>query len=454
MRKLVAKGTWAALVGVSMAHWSATGCEPACRLDGEVELCGSLVGLLGEVSAVPSTTDDGVFLKWPPVVLADGSMVFSSGWSLVRLGANGDTELLFDARAELSAPTVMEDGRLLVLSTGTQTWGAVVDPEVPGSATLINYLSHAQSPVAPFALGSARAYATLREHCAGVPVTLALSLPALSLIARLERSSPVKVLADGRLVMLRDANVVSEPWEYLASTSAGGDEEWRFEHPTGLIDFAPGPGGGLFVVTGGRELVQLTAIGATGWTYTPPCSDCNVIAAPTVTERGLYLIEARGYLPLDPCEILAGGDPQVVDELVALRPEGRERWRFDALDRVRSDALAPAGGATERLFPASRPAVATDGSLFVATDGAVVHVGRDGQELGSASYDRPSTSLLEIHDDGGFALGLHPTPLLTPDGTLVTWDGETLRLFRTRQRAARSGWIPPYGNLNNDSRAR
>jgi hypothetical protein len=104
--------------------------------------------------------------------------------------------------------------------------------------------------------------------------------------------------------------------------------------------------------------------------------------------------------------------------------------------------------------PAGRPVKATDGTLYVSNDGAVVMLDHDGQVNGLAVYD---ADVGEVTWQSTFVEpvqtwlnpGVRPSPVLAPDGVLYVWDGTHVRGFQTGKSAAQATWVAPFGGPSN-----
>lgn len=439
----------------------AAACNP-CQDDGELAICGDF-GELGWVESLWS----GQPLQWPAVATDHGTVLVVEGNQLNEVGREGGMFQLEQLPGTGSAPSLASDGRIFL---------AVGDPN--GAATVQGASNEGQlswtqtvggdSTTTPPAIGGDEVHVSVTSNLRANRELTTLRADDGSVVRTRDDASPAAVAADGCLQYLVEARDCGATFQALVTEEKDGTIRWRFSDDSGIRDFAPGPDGEVYVVTGNRSLVRVSSQGNAEWTFEPDCGDCNVAAAPTVTGDALYFPVWQGWAQNGGCD---DPDPQfpseeTLDPLYALRRDGSLLWKYDGFDTLsapydsNSAVLGPLWlnmQTTVRHHPSGRPTVAEDGTLYVATDGAVVALDRDGKQLGWAMYN--STAGETRSGDGGLMTfsstintGLTPSPVLGPDGSLYVWDGTSIRAFRTGRAAAKIPWGAPFGGYRNAGR--
>ena len=124
--------------------------------------------------------------------------------------------------------------------------------------------------------------------------------------------------------------------EQLVALTASGDKLWTYtetEH-RGIVDYSPGPGAMVYIVTEERALRAIDPAGNVKWTFVADCPECTIAGAPTVTHDRLYFPVWEGgewACQADRWATAWGTDP-----LYSLRFDGSVEWV--AHDRVAIDA--------------------------------------------------------------------------------------------------------------------
>jgi hypothetical protein len=142
------------------------------------------------------------------------------------------------------------------------------------------------------------------------------------------------------------------------------------------------------------------------------------------------------------------------DPLYALTRDGHLKWVYDGF-QTRGTDDEWMSGSTIHHHPAGRPTVGEDGTLFVATDGAVVSVSPEGKATGVALYDQ-NAGEVDGNWGGGWLnnAGVARPPVLDKDGTLYVFDGQEVRAFASGVPAANTPWVAPFGGVTNNGRLR
>ena len=445
----------AGLTGVAM---SACGTPDVCSTQDGVTVCGTF-GTRGYVSNVQA---QGV--TWPPIAVSDGRLLLAGHNDLVEIAPDGRVATLVQAPGAVAVPSSDAQGGIYLLSG--KDGGTTLQAYDPTTRTL-RWSAHLDgSPVGtPAAIAGDNVFVATNDGGSGATIWRVKSNDGTATTVH-DGASPAVIAADGTVRYLstptgRDSLAQVPMFTTLVAEDASGKELWRHDESAGIVDLAPGGNGETYIVTGtatGQDSHVLRRVNSNGdvaWTFRPDCGDCTVAAAPTVTGDTLYfpVWETRQSKPIDP--------------LYAIDTKtGVARWTFDGFDNVSvsvsgAKMLIPGSQnmvdkTTTRHHPAGRPVVAQDGTLFVASDGAVVALDKNGQLLGFAQYD---ASAGEVSSNGFLTLGkwlnagVRPSPVLGPDGTLYVSDGQTVRSFKTGRAASRTAWIAPYGGPTNDGRA-
>lgn len=459
-----------ALLGVSAAAiLPACGSDDSCKVSDGVTVCGEFGKELYVVQLSPQMTrrtswqqDSGpTAVQWPPVAVQQGRIVVARGSELIEVRSDGKIGKLVDGGSPLSAPSADDVGGLYAIgntsgSANVLAWNPSNGKTTDAAPRWTRSLSG--SPIGtPPSLGKDVVYAATSS--AGQAGTLySLDRKDGKVLRQRDDASPAAVLADGSVRYLAGAQGQftaggAPQYGKLIAEAADGTTLWTFTAQAGIVDFAPGPQGETYVVgAGNHELSRVSALGKAEWSFTPPCTDCNVAAAPTVADGNVYF----------PVWENAVRNP--VDPLYALRAQdGKQVWTFDGFD-TKEVSYAPYKSLSQPVnqtrtthHPSGRPVVAQDGTLYVSNDGAVAALDKNGQMLGLAMYDSQAG---EVHWEDTFVEpvqtwvnpGVRPSPVLGPDGVLYVWDGVNVRAFQTGRPAADQAWIAPFGGPSNSGR--
>ncbi len=440
-----------ALCAVSAACLLVAGCgtnSDVCKTSGGISVCGEF----GRSSYAVDL--GGQAVQWPPVAVQTGRIVLARGSELIEVRTDGTVSRIADTKQQLSTPSTDESGALyatgsvgqggnvLSYNGSTQRWSAPVTGVPAGT---------------PPTLSATTVYAATSSFT-GLNTLWLLERATGVVVGQRADASPAAVLADGSIRYLHTvvgsagtlgsgAPVYSE----IVAEGADGKQLWAYPIAAGIVDFAPGPAGETYAVgAGNHQLVRVSEKGVSEWAFTPPCTDCNVAAAPTVANGQVYF------------PVWENAVSHPVDPLYALDAKtGKLAWTFDGFD-TKNTSYSPfssSGSVTDstRHHPTGRPVVAADGTLYVSNDGAVAAIDKNGQLLGLALYD---ASAGEVSWNNSFASpmqtwinpGVRPSPVLAPDGTLYVWDGVTIRAFATSHAAISQAWIAPFGGPSNAGR--
>lgn len=450
MRKFL---TCLTLIAPLAATGLATGCgtETACHKSGNVMLCGDF-GTPIYTSQIGAND-----IEWPPVAIDNGRLIVAQGQKLLAISPAGAVSTLTDLQQPLTVPSQDDDGSVYVVGGGSNsaTVRAYGAAGVQGQPRWQKQIEGSPAGTPP-SIGEGVIYTATLDT--GLFV---LDAKDGSVVRHRDGASPAAVLNDGSIRYLAGPLVAGQVagapiYRSLVAEDAAGKALWSYEDSEGISDYAPGPSGETYIVTAQtHELRRVSADGKVAWSFHPPCADCTVAAAPTVTKDVAYfpVWEARKEQPIDP--------------LYAIGLEkGDVRWTYDGFSsnntsfapyKLMSPGSTPVDSTSTQHHPAGRPVVATDGTLFVATDGAVAALDHKGQLLGLAMYD---ASVGEVSASDNFMMrsatwinpGVHPSPVLGPDGTLYVWDGSKISAFRTGKQAERAAWIAPFGGPSNAGR--
>ncbi len=453
--KQLLHGASAGLVGVALG---ACGSPDVCSTQDGVTVCGTF-GSRGYVTNVQSQG-----ISWPPVAVSDGRLLVAGHTNLVEIAPDGRIATLVQAPGTVAVPSADATGGIFLLSG--KDGGTTLQAYDPTTRTLRWTAQLAGSPVGtPAAIAGDSVFVATNDGGSGATVWRVKSSDGSATSVH-EGASPAVIAADGTVRYLstpngRDSMAQVPMFTTLVAEDATGKELWRLDEPAGIVDLAPGGSGETYIVTGtasGQDSHVLRRVnngGDIAWTFRPDCGNCTVAAAPTVGTDTVYfpVWETRQSKPIDP--------------LYAIDAKtGASRWTYDGFDNVDvsisgAKLLIPGSQnmvdkTTTRHHPAGRPVIAQDGTLYVASDGAVVALDKNGQLLGFAQYDAAAG---EVSSNEFLTLGkwlnagVRPSPVLGPDGTLYVSDGQTVRSFRTGRPASHAAWIAPYGGPTNDGRA-
>lgn len=446
------------------------GCDP-CADDGNTAICGDFGALAYAV--MPDWSAGRV--RWPAVATERETVLFASDNALTEIDNDGRMTVVHDfggaqevdpwgtpATVPSSAPSLASDGTAFLVrgggdvralgSVGADTrWSATVPGQLPG---------------APPALGDGVVHVTVASSDLVERDLVTLDAETGDVVQTRPGGAGAVVTADDGLVYMADPQDCGATYGAIVAETATGVPLFRHEEPSGVRDFAPGGDGELYVVNGDRELVRLSAVGEVEWRFVPDCETCTVAGAPTVTDDAVYFPVWEGEPPNTGCGDLDPDSTEpppsdAVDPLYALTKDGQQLWAYDGFTTLAqrhtdgAGALGVLGLALQsnvRHHPAGRPVVADDGTLYVPSDGAIVALDRDGNELGFALFD-PSRGETETGPNAGMITGgFAPPPTLGDDGQLTVWDGQQLRGFRTGKKPAAIPWSAPFGGNKNAGR--
>lgn len=450
----------AALFVVSSLTLVACGSGDDCDAVGDITVCGDF----GEVVYVAALASNWEQVAWPGVAQEDGTLLVARDGQLIEIARTGDIRVIADLGGLTSPPSMSSDGTVYVVTGDGSPRIASVD-DIGRSVSFSDSVSGDQ-PGSPVTVGNGVVYAGTISGWERAPTQIMLDAVTLDVLRTQVGSSPAVVVTDGSARYLDGSQDCAQPYSDAVAEDASGQEMWRYTEPSGIRDFAPGPMNEIYLVTGDRQLVRLSSSGQVDWRFDTDCADCNIAAAPTVTNDAIYFPVWEGRGAPSGCEGPDVGLSDVVDPLYALDHSGKELWIYDGFDTKSSHFnplglvpgtgnLSPVQVETTRHHPSGRPGVASDGTLYAATDGAVVALDSDGNEVGRALYDEDAGEVTSNSGwmNGWIRPGVRPAPVLGPDGTLFVWDGTTVRAFRTGKQAADIPWAAPFGGFNNDGRS-
>mgnify|MGYP002632128263 CR=1 FL=1 len=459
MNKTTLITTLAAALAVPALLLAGCGTEGACERSHGIVVCGDF----GEPTFATRLGVGADQISWPPVAIQPDGIVLSRGDQLIRLDANGQVTVVDQANGQLDVPSGTASGALYV-SAGSGTGASLRALQRDGNTSELLWTSNLSGQPAgtPPTMGDKDLYvATVAGNggwSLGTPSLHQVDRGSGKVMRTIEGASPAAVMPDGSIRYLRDASGGGEDVTYgeLVAEAADGTVLWSWAYGAGIVDYAPGVGNETYVVTADQKLVQVSDGGVTAWDFTPPCTDCNVAAAPTVTEDVVYF------------PVWEDAPEYAVDPLYAVGHDGDVRWVYDGFttktSRFSGDPVLGTFTGSQiyvesvQHHPSGRPVVAQDGTLFVATDGAVVALDSAGVETGRAVWDEGAGEVT-AHSTGPFSgsgswlnPGVTPSPVLAPNGTLYTWDGDAVRAFKTGRAASTTAWIAPFGGPGNDGR--
>jgi hypothetical protein len=435
---------------------AACGGDDVCTEHGAVTVCGDF----GEPLYVAQL---GGATQWPPVAVEAGRLLVSRGTTLVEIDAKGAVHTLQQVGETLTAPSTDGQGTIFGVSSGAngatvRSWTGL-ETATPGWTRSLPGTALGSPP----SVSDGQVHAAVREgNGHGTLYTIGRQDGAILRVR--EGSSQAAVVPDGTLRYLTTPNgtdgFAGAPiYASLVAEHPDGSVAWTVAEPQGIVDFAPGPNGDTFYVTGGvHVLKRVTGLGQVAWSFNPPCANCTVAAAPTVSEDVVYF------------PVWEERQQEFIDPLFALNiADGSQRWVYDGFSS-QSNSFSPSKllnpfGFTQtpvsttnvKHHPAGRPVMAQDGTLYVSTDGSVAALDKNGYMIGLAMYDATAGEvMLEAHmGDAATSWinpGIRPSPVLGPDGTLYVWDGVAVHAFATGRKAETSAWIAPFGGPDNAGR--
>lgn len=439
------------------------GCDP-CRDDGALAICGDFGDLAFE-TPLPN-------VQWPPVATSESTLLVTSDTELTEISTTGQpsavetfapsSDPMFNRH---SAPSLGEDGTAFVVLAGAEVHAL---DEEKGALRWTSPVA-GDAAVAPPTVGNGLLHVSLATDQRRGRELVTLNVQTGDVVStRVGGSAPV-VTADGSLVYVEGPQDCGALYDALVVEDQAGHVRYRHAEPSGIRDFAPGRDGDVFLVAGDHTLVHLSATGVQEWTFTPDCAECTVAGAPTVTDDAIYFPVWEGAAPRGGCDEPdpGFGEQQIdaVDPLFALGHDGKLLWQYDGFATLGARVGNPATSGflgmatTPRVHhhPAGRPVVASDGTLYVPTDGGVVALDKDGKELGYAVYSLSQGETMQ-QNGGVFTLGSTPSSVrvppvvMTDDGRLHVWDGWELRAFETGKAPAHIPWTAPFGGNRNAGR--
>lgn len=457
------KATTLALATLIAASSLIAGCGSggdSCAEHDGVIVCGDF----GEPLFNAAITQNAGPVGWPPVALDEGGVILTRGTDLVRVGNDGSVVRLARFDSQLTAASAAPDGTIFITGSDGSTSTVKAYVAAKGSGQ-VQWNSPLASPTAgvPASFGDGLLHVATANGAGETALHDVRASDGKMLLTR-PGASPAAVLPDGSLRYIqaqgapRDAATGGPIYTKLIAEGQDGQVMWQHKEAAGIIDFAPGPDGETYIVSADRRLIQVSAQGQVAWTFKPQCEGCDVAAAPTVTPQAVYfpVWEQRPGMVTD-----MNGNP--IDPLFALSRTGELLWQYDGFSLRNSHYSTELAlfGVTDKEtevvthHPSGRPVVAADGSSYVATDGAVVALDSLGKELGRAIYDRRAGEVTA--DFGGQSFtwinpGVTPSPVLSANGTLYVWDGQSVRGFVTGRKLAPSSWTAPFGGPSNSGR--
>ncbi|MBI1949666.1 MAG: hypothetical protein HYS27_28525 [Deltaproteobacteria bacterium] len=458
----------AALIGgTALGLLAANGCAKECTDDGVTAVC-------GDFGSQRFSVDWLWGVRWPAVATQDSRLLVSSSDGLQEIDGQGESRMIqtFDQSAPAdpwgvqttaSAPSMDDQGNaFLVVPNGeVQSFGD------QGSQRRWAQAVGAGNAAAPPAVGQGVVHVPFVSVDRQGRDLVTLDAATGATLSTRTGASPPVVLADEGLIYMSDTEDCGASYRSVVVEDALGAVRFRHDEPSGVRDFAPGPDGEFYVVTGDRELRRLSADGSTDWTFTPDCMDCTVAGAPTVTADAIYFPVWEGEPPNTGCD---DADPtsaeqpiEASDPLYALRRDGSVLWSYDGFTTLAQRYVDGQGTGGLLGFamqqhvqhhPAGRPVVAADGTLFVPADGAIVALDPNGKELGYALFN-PGRGAVGVNgnpDTTWMNSGTENAPVLGEDGRLYHFDGNSVRAFDTDKPAAKVPWSAPFGGSRNGSR--
>lgn len=454
--------TWAlAACSALVAAGLGAGCNP-CQDQGDTYICGSF----GDLAFVNELGWAGPTVQWPPVATDSSSLLLGNGQELMEVTPDGQVNSARSYDGTVSAPSLGSDGLVYVVQSGWEDSQVVAGgPHGPDASVWTQPVGNGTATTPP-TIGNGQVHVAITSVDRQSWSLVSVDQDSGEVTAERDDTSPTAVAADGSLRYLVGAQDCGASYDGLVAEEPDGSIRWRHDEPTGIRDFAPGPDGETYIVTGDRLLRRVSAQGSPEWSFAPDCTDCNVAAAPTVTEDTLYFPVWQGFAQNGGCDApVPPTSSDYLDPLYALDRSGTLKWTYDGFETLasRHESANPTGGllmlsmnSKVRHHPAGRPTVAEDGTLFVACDGAVVALDPEGRELGYAMYQsqageqRTSNGLLFSSTFVNAVFS--PSPMLAPDGALYVWDGMLLRAFSVDKPAARIPWNAPFGGYRNAGR--
>lgn len=443
----------AGMLGAILLLPGMIGCNP-CQDDGQVVICGEF----GELAYVV----DAFELSWPAVATED-SLLVSSSFELMQISGSGNMTSVASFDGGASAPSMASDGTVYVVTNGATT-----QSYAPGhrSAPTWSAPVPGTTSTTPPAVDDGEVHVSTTTGDPEDRTLVTVDEETGEVTQTREGASPAAVAEDGSLRYLEEPYDCGARFRAIVAEEKNGDIRWRYTDDSGISDFAPGPDGEVYIVNGNRTLLRLSDQGAEEWDFMPDCEECNVASAPTVTKEAVYFPVWEGFSPNPGCDDPEPEFNDSIDPLYALTRDGDLMWTYDGFETMGTGngvantlggPLMLSTSQRVRHHPAGRPVVAEDGTLFVATDGAIAALTSDGRELGWAMFNQFVGETKS--GDGGLLFAsswVNPTfsaaPVLGPDGRLYIWDGMSVRAFNTDKPSANIPWNAPFGSNRNSGR--
>ena len=460
-----------------LAFTSACGTdELGCEQSGALDVCGDV----GEHLFSVQLAQPGETVQWPPVALADGRILLARGANILAIDRGGQVKPVAALGGAVSVLAGRPDGGLQamartagggrILAYDKATVSALGDAQpTPLWQRAVNGVPATQ-PVT----GDANArFAFLNDESSDFQTPSSLSQGGVlvldadsgQILNHYPDASPVAIMHDGSQRHLQNRLACGSFFE-LVARDGQGKVLWQYQESVdrGIVDFAPGGAGEVYIVTEERRLRRISPTGQTQWVFTPPCESCTVAAAPTVTKEAIYfpVWEGQGWT----CTGNNWSAFNGMDPLYALRHDGALLWAYDGFATSKSKfepagllPLSPAGAPVQdesvRHHPSGRPVVAADGTLFAAADGGMVVLDGSGNEIGRLVYDEDAVEHLTDHNSptkeptSVLPTAISESPVLSADGVVYVWDGNKVHAFDTARAAANAPWIAPFGGPDN-----
>ncbi len=474
------KLTWgrAAAALFAMTALTAAGCgdsAESCSSESGMEICGDIGSHLYSLE-LPGSGD----VQWPPVAMSDGRLMLARGDAVIEVAKDGTAKKAARFNAPLSV-LAHDKGRIIAV---TNDWSASVVAWDGATADDNSPISTWWQPTgdalgtAPVTIGDGRVALTTTGNGTDGPSWTWTPRQAQveirdgdngKLLVKIPGAAAPTLMPDGSYRVIKTEDGCGH-YRFLAKLDANAKEIWAYEeHDGGIVDYAPSADGRVFAVTANRNLRAISADGKLLWSFTPDCPKCTVAAAPTVTAGAIYFPVWVGAGQWQCNDNPWSNQQQGYDPLFALTHDGKLLWSYDGFHSARSHfnptglmPMSPTGGPvieeSSQHHPAGRPTIAEDGTIYVAADGALVALSKNGAEVGrvlmkhslgemKTNTNSPHYGRVTEHDTG-----VHAPPVLGPNRPLYTRDRPPLHPINTRRKLAPPPWIAPFGGADNNGR--